>query len=484
MGIPILGANTESAAYEIDNSLRFNDGDSARLTREFTQDPTSRQTFTVSMWVKRSTLGANTTFFNASTTNNFYDQALMFDSNDNLRTINVASGSDAVQVITNRKFRDVSSWYHIVLAIDTTQASVSNGVKFYINGTQETSFGTTTYNQGATYELGRNGSTTAIGMNQTNTSQFFDGYMAEINYIDGQQLDSSYFGKTNDNGVWIPKQYTGTYGNNGFFLEFKQTGTSQNSSGIGADTSGNDEHFAVTNLAATDIVVDTPTNNYATMNILTAGSDEPVMREGNLQQYAHGSSDSAGIAPTIMPDKGKWYVELYLESPSGGDYPFFGIVDQRNLNQKNTNGSKMASGFEIDGQTNNQSSTDLGSITNTNTGWPTFADNDIVMFALDLDNRKLWIGRQGTFMNSGNPASGSNEQLAWTNTTNVGVMMLGYDGGGGGGAQSVWNFGQDGSFAGKATAQGNADGNSYGDFYYSPPSGYYALNTKNLAEYG
>lgn len=484
MVFPILGANTESAVYEISNSLRFNDDDSARLSREFTQDPTSRQTFTISMWVKRSTLGANTTFFNASTTSNFYDQALMFDSNDNLRTINVASGSDAVQVITNRKFRDVSAWYHIVLAVDTTQASVSNGIKFYINGTQETSFGTTTYNQGATYELGRNGSTTAIGMNQTNTSQFFDGYMAEINYIDGQQLDSSYFGKTNDNGVWIPKQYTGTYGNNGFFLEFKQTGTSQNSSGIGADTSGNDEHFAVTNLAATDIVVDTPTNNYATMNILTAGSDEPVMREGNLQQYAHGSSDSAGIAPTIMPDKGKWYVELYLESPSGGDYPFFGIVDQRNLNQKNANGSKMAAGFEIDGQTNNQSTTDLGSITNTNTGWPTFADNDIVMFALDLDNRKLWIGRQGTFMNSGNPASGSNEQLAWTNTTNVGVMMLGYDGGGGGGAQSVWNFGQDGSFAGKATAQGNADGNSYGDFYYSPPSGYYALNTKNLAEYG
>ena len=99
-------------------------------------------------------------------------------------------------------------------------------------------------------------------------------------------------------------------------------------------------------------------------------------------------------------------------------------------------------------------------------------------------NRKLWLGRNGTYINSGNPASGSNEQLSWTLSTAVGVMMLGYDGGGGGGAQSVWNFGQDGSFAGNATAQGNADGNSYGDFYYSPPSGYYALNTKNLAEYG
>ena len=173
MVFPILGANTESAVYEISNSLRFNDDDSARLSREFTQDPTSRQTFTISMWVKRSTLGANTTFFNASTTSNFYDQALMFDSNDNLRTINVASGSDAIQVITNRKFRDVAAWYHIVLAVDTTEAAVANGVKFYINGVQETSFGTTTYSQNATYELGRNGSTTAIGRQQLNGTQYF-----------------------------------------------------------------------------------------------------------------------------------------------------------------------------------------------------------------------------------------------------------------------------------------------------------------------
>jgi len=241
MVFPIAGG-TQDTSYEIENSLRFNDDDSARLSREFTQDPTSRKTFTISIWVKRSNLGANTTFFNASTTNNFYDQALMFDSNDNLRTINVASGSDAIQVITNRKFRDVSAWYHIVLAVDTTEAAVADGVKFYINGVQETSFGTTTYSQNATYELGRNGSTTAIGRQQLNGTQYFDGYMAEINYIDGQQLDPSYFGETNDNGVWAPKQYTGTYGNNGFFLEFKQTGTSANSSGIGADTSGNDEH--------------------------------------------------------------------------------------------------------------------------------------------------------------------------------------------------------------------------------------------------
>ena len=482
MVLPILGANTESAAYEISNSARFVDDASGHLTREFDQDPTgNRKTFTLSFWVKRSGLDVNQAVVSASTTNNFNDKVVGFRSTDAIEVNNVASGSDAVQIVTNRLFRDVSAWYHIVVGIDTTQSSLADGVKFYVNGVRDTDYdGTPVYNQDATFEIARNGSTTSIGRMQVNNTQFLDGYLTEVNFIDGQQLDPTSFGRFNTNGVWVPKEYTGTYGNNGFFLQFKQTGTSQNSSGIGADTSGNDQHFAVNNMGATEITTDTCTNNFATKNILTAGADEPEMRHGGLQQYAHGTSNSAGIASTIMPDKGKWYVELFLESPSGGDYPFFGITDQRNLNQQNANGTKMAAGFEIDGATNNQSNTFLGSITNTNTGWPTFADNDIVMFALDLDNRKLWIGRNDNWINSGDPAAGSNEQLSWTLSTNVSVMMLGYDGGGGGGAQSKWNYGN----PPYSTSSSQSDANGYGDFEYQPPSGYYALCTKNLAEYG
>ena len=486
MVLPILGANTESAAYEISNSLRLNDDDSPYLS-DTPGSAGNRRTFTISLWAKRSDLNTSAVLYGAGTAATDMFQLLMQNDGDENRIIiqNRVSGTNNLHLVTTNSFRDPSAWYHIVLAVDTTQSTSSNRAKLYVNGTQITAFGTETY-PSQDYDCHVNNTVAHhIGaQSRGSANDHFDGYITELHSIDGSAKAQTDFGKFNNNGVWVPKAYTGTYGTNGFFMEFKQTGTGTNASGIGADTSGNNNHFAVNNLASTDIVTDTCTNNYATMNILTAGSDEPVMREGNLQQYAHGTSNSAGIAPTIMPDKGKWYIELYLESPSGGDYPFFGITDQRNLNQENGNGTKMAAGFEIDGATNNQSNTFLGSITNTNTGWPTFADNDIVMFALDLDNRKLWIGRQGTFMNSGNPASGSNEQLAWTNTTNVGVMMLGYDGGGGGGAQSVWNFGQDGSFAGKTTAQGNADGNSYGDFYYSPPSGYFALNTKNLAEYG
>ena len=181
-----------------------------------------------------------------------------------------------------------------------------------------------------------------------------------------------------------------------------------------------------------------------------------------------------------MPINGKWYAELYLESPSGGDYPFFGITDTLNLNNKGDYGSKMAAGFEIDGATNNQSTTNFGTITNTNTGWPSFADNDIVQFALDLDNRKLWIGRNGTYINSGNPASGSNEQLSWTVSDNTSLILLGYDGSGGGGSTSKWNYGNP-PFS---ISSGNADANGYGNFEYAPPSGYYSICTKNLAEFG
>ena len=160
-----------------------------------------------------------------------------------------------------------------------------------------------------------------------------------------------------------------------------------------------------------------------------------------------------------------------------------GVALDPNLNQQDgssagDNGSKMAAGFEIDGVTNNQSTTLLGTITNTNTGWPSFSDGDIVQFALDLDNRKLWIGRNGTYINSGDPAGGSNQQISWTLSTQVSVCMLGYDGGGGGGAGSLWNFGNP-AFS---ISSSNADANGHGNFEYAVPSGYFALCSKNLAE--
>ena len=481
MVLPILGANTESAAYDIANSLRF-DGSTSRIDREFSQDPTSRKTFTISIWVKRSKLGANQTFFNASTTNNFYDQALMFDSNDTLRTINVASGSDAIQVITNRKFRDVAAWYHIVLAVDTTEAAVANGVKFYINGVQETSFGTTTYTQNATYELGRNGSTTAIGRQQLNGTQYFGGYMAEINYIDGQQLDPSYFGETNSKGVWTPIEYDGTYGNNGFYLEFKQTGTSQNSSGIGADTSGNDEHFAVSGVDAKDVCIDTPTNNFMTMNPLFTNS-RGTFAEGNLMV----TTDEQGSVPYgqvefggFAVNKGKWYYEAKINSVGSGGQLAIGWNERAEsggyINGHNNLGSNGnvwygSSGKIQDGGTSNTTSPD------------SYTTNDVIGIACDFDNKKFYAHKNGTYQSNGsgtgNPSTGANGFTFNTHYNDYWTPWMSKDDTNNE-ATVEYNFGNP-TFT---VSSSEADDNGYGSFEYDVPTGYYSLCTKNLAEFG
>ena len=484
MVFPIVGGDGKPTGYEISNSARFDQASSAYLTRT-PSSAGNRKTWTWSGWVKNCFATGETTLIRSWADDNNFN-GLTIDTNGQLSYISRTSGSNDFYLNTTPLFKDPSAWYHFVVASDTTQGTASNRVKFYVNGTQITTFDSDTYpNQ--QFE-GRINNDTVQSINRAQETggsgtKYGHCYMADVNFLDGLAYDPTYFGETDTNGVWIPKEYDGSYGTNGFFLEFQQTGTSANSSGIGADTSGNDHHFTVGNMTAIDITPDTPTNNFATMDPNTAGSAQPVLREGNTEQHSHGTANSAAVASTIMPDAGKWYVELKLSSPSSGDYPFFGITDNINLSQQDgssvgDNGSKMAAGFEIDGQTNNQSTTLLGTITNTNTGWPSFSDNDIVQFALDLDNRKLWIGRNGTYINSGDPAGGSNQQISWTLSTQVSVCMLGYDGSGGGGAGSLWHFG----IPAFSISSSNADANGHGNFEYAVPSGYFALCSKNLAE--
>jgi len=472
------GATQLSGVYEVDNSLVFNDDDSPLVSRTFSTAPSDQKLTTISFWFKigNITSGFRSLYRYNDGTNT--GAVYLRNGNDLQFAWDVSSGS--LDVRPDGVLRDPSAWYHCHIKVDTTQSTASNRVIIHINGVERT-YSTATYpNQNATLEHLSNGETYYIGGDGQSSDKYFDGYIAEFNVIDGQAKEYTDFGEFNDNGVWIPKKYGGTYGNNGFYLEFQQTGTSQNSSGIGADTSGNDLHWAVTNLEATDVTKDTCTNNFATLNPLTARS-YPVLRQGNLQQYDHSTGNSGCVASTIMPISGKWYCEMFLENPSPGDYPFFGITDTLNLNQQGDQGSKMAAGFEIDGATNNQSTTNLGTITNTNTGWPTFADNDIVMFALDCDNRKWWLGRNGTWINSGDPAAGTGQQLSWTNDTEVCSVMMGYSGGGGGGDGSIWNFSNPVAIT---ISSGNADADGHGNFEYSVPSGYFALCSKNLAEYG
>ena len=431
------------------------------LSRTFTADNTSRSIFTVSAWIKRSVLSSAQTVISASTTSNFNDKIIGFRSDNTLEVNNVASGSAAIEVITNRVFRDTSAWYHIVVAIDTTQSAIADGVKFYVNGVRDTDFsGSPTYTQSATFEIGRNGSATAIGRYESGSSQYFGGYVADVHYIDGQQKLPTDFGETDSTtGEWKPKSYSGTYGNNGFLLEFKNAGA------LGTDTSGNSETFTVNSAGTGAQVTDTPSNLFCTYNFLQKASNV-TLSEGNLKATIAGAGQSRSTVGTIAVSKGKWYWEVKYTTDQVS--AFIGLVSADiawNINTTSYPSSSVTDnvGFN-DGGTKyvNGSSSSYGS---------GFGNNDVIGVAANLDDNEVVFYVNGTAQNSGTAISKtfSGDYLpvvqhqSSTGTSNFQI-----------------NFGNP-SFT---ISSGNADAAGHGNFEYAVPSGHFALCTKNLNTYG
>ena len=464
MVFPVVGGTQDTGAYEISNSLRFNDDDSPRLARA--QANGNQDKWTWSGWVKRSTLGAAQCFF-ATTDGSATSFDAKFDSSNRIEVYNYFGGGFDSKLVTNRLFRDVSAWYHIVIVYDSGNSTESNRLRIYVNGTEESSFSTTNYpSLNADSDLNVSGSNIEIGR-QANGSQFFDGYMAEIFLLDGQAKAPTDFAETDDNGVWIPKDVKDdlTFGTNGFYMEFKQTGTSANSSGIGADTSGNDNHMSVTNLAATDVTEDTPTNNFATWNPLHKASNV-TLTEGNCKAAIAGAGQSRSTTSTIAVSKGKWYFEIKYTSDNVSG--FIGLISADigwNINTTTYPSSGVSDnvGFN-DGGTKyvNGSSSSYGS---------GFGNNDIIGVAANLDDGEVVFYVNGTAENSGTPISktfsGDNFFVVQHQSSN-------------GTSNFEVNFGNP-TFS---ISSGNADANGYGNFEYAPPSGYYAVCTKNLAEFG
>ena len=467
MVFPILGANSATGGYEVSNSLRFNDDDSAYLSR--TPSTGDRETFTISMWVKRANLG-DTTLIGSGLSADFMN--INFAANGELQLYN-SNGGD---IQTTRKFRDVAAWYHIVIAVDTNQSTASDRVKFYVNGVQETVFNSASYpSQGLDMMFNVNSSfPIIIGKYPTSSSTFFDGYMAEVVVIDGTQLNQNSFGEFNDDNVWIPKDVSGlTFGTNGFYLQFKQTGTSANSSGMGADTSGNDNHLTPNNLTALDITEDTCTNNFATCNFLT-GKNTQDLRDGNLVLDADSSGDI--VAPsTIGFSSGKWYMEMKSTITAGhGNRKTVGVYDtDSDINHPRGFSSSIPyNGVVVDLRNGSAyESADDGDATDISS----FANNDICGLAYDADNGLLYVYKNGTAENSGNAINAGNA----LDTSKTYAFYIAQDGGGTNNGELFCNFGNP-SFA---ISSGNNDG-KYGNFEYAPPSGYYALCTKRLAEFG
>jgi len=475
----ILSGNVASAAagaYEVANSCMFNAADSVRLYK--TGSTGNRRTWTWSCWLKRCTLGGDGDhlIFGASSDDFSTDYLdISFTSADKIN-IQDYQGSEALRYLTTRVFRDVSAWMNIVIRVDTTQGTASNRLRIYINGVEETAFDTETdpsedaellVNKNVVHQVG--GRTGAYG----------GLYMAECVLIDGSSLAPTSFGEFNSDSptIWQPIDVSGlTFGTNGFYLDFEA------SDNLGNDANGGTD-LTEDNLAATDSSTDSPTNNFATLNPLDHYYNATTSTGGTLSEgstkFVIASGNKGFARSTIGVTAGKWYWECKLHAVSKG---FLGVCNNDVLVQDSTPQHNAIYLYEAtpDFRSGDQILT---------TGVASISTNDIMNFALDMDNYAFYIGVNNSWMNSGDPTSGSNKTGAISELFTTGSAIISGSGAmfanllntsTSGGINTSMNFGCP-PYANSSDA---ADANGFGAFEFSPPSGYLALCTKNLGSDG
>ena len=468
----ILGANTLSSGYDVGNSVRFNRADSAILNKTFDDDGTHHDKGTISLWIKRNELGAEEVLFSAGANNREF---IRFESND---TLTYRSVAESYHLNTNRVFRDVSAWYHIVVAFDSSQGTASNRNKIYVNGVQETSFATETYtpNQNMDHKL-LSGELNSLGKDSEQNT-FAACYFCEVVGIDGVAHDPTSFGEFDeDSGIWKPISVSGlTFGTNGFHLNFAD------SSALGTDVSGNGNNFANTNLAATDQSTDTCTNNFPTMNSLDNFYAAATFAEGNLQVTTGNSMYSYNTA-TIGLASGKWYWEVKWSAQNTGstNQVLIGIAKRTVVSATVWLGS-VAWTYAYQGSDGHVKVSDGNA---TGSSATTYAVGDIISVALDLDNNKVHFAKNGTYTNSSDAAGNSGGVTITTADSTSGDSGFYFPAFGDGNANLIqtgqFNFGAGPPYA---ISSGNADADGHGNFEFAVPSGYFAICSKNLAEYG
>ena len=436
----------------IDNSLIFNDGDSPSLART----PSSggdRRTWTFSAWIKRGNLtGAVQYIFSASDSASSTKYDYIYFDTDNTIDIQHYNGSGTEgRIKTNRTFEDTSKFYHLFYVFDSTNATAGNRMRLYIDGDEITSFSIDT-NPSLNYETDVNDTTPqTLGKPGWASAVFFDGYMAEVNLVDGTALTPSTFGVTDTStGRWIPKTLSGiTYGTNGFRLKF------QDSSSLGDDTSGNGNDLTATNLASTDQTTDSPTQNHATLSPHSLyKSSNFTLSEGNLKATSTSTAGThSGQGGMRIPNGGKYYWECEIDSGKNG--MGIGIIpaDTPTTSANPSTATLYLSSGSM--RTDGSNAISYGS---------GVSDGDIMGFALDLSNPangKLYVSVNGTYENSGNPVTGANPAPA--NPLIGDFRVIYQDGSNGYAPVYIYNFGQK-------------------SFNTAPPTGFSALQQDNLPE--
>jgi len=457
-----------STGYDIDNSLKFERGSNEAI--ETTNAAVgNKKTWTFSAWIKRTELSKDYhTVFGSGYT------AIKLMEQNNIR-VELYDGSATRYADTTQLLRDTAAFYHIVVALDSTDGTAADRVKIYINGVRVTSFSNTTYtnmSQNDEFGLGyagSDGSERYLRLGRFfSGEEGFSGYMSDVYYLNGTAEDADAFGETDeDSGIWIPKKYTGSgFGTQGFKYEFKD------SSALGTDTSG-EGHDAnsLSAIAAADQATDTPTNNFAVLNFNhrnsgTSGfSNNPILTEGATVHTSTLADYWQTSIATIGVTSGKWYFEAKILD-SNTTLVAVGMGDEGDIQTWGVNNGYLGAGKSLS----------YGS------GSSAYTHSNIIGIAVDVDNGKVYWAKDNTYINSGNPAGNANGTAIPTGGVSNGTYFLGVSGYKlNGHAVLQVNFG---GYHANSLSSAASDSNNFGTFEYAPPSGYYALCTKNLAEYG
>jgi len=487
-----VGSATAATGFNVDNSVRFNSADSASMQKDAAA-PTDNNKWTFSAWVKRSKFGGVQEIFYGEANSTNYCTIRFNDADDTL-TFKNRPGSTTSTLTTTQVFRDVAAWYHLVVVLDTSNGTAANRDIIYINGVRETNFSTESHSgDGDACYINSDGD--AMKISKGNSASFFDGYMAEVNFIDGQALAADSFGEFDgDSGIWKPIDASGlTFGNNGFYLDFKASGN------LGNDANGGTD-LTETNLAAGDQSTDTCTNNYNVLNTVTQYGSH-TLGEGNTELLGDTGYNHQGT--TFGVNKGKWYVEI-KHAQTRSKVFMLSLYNVENTVKTVSDDVWFSNGlglttFFLQLQNTNHATnrnytlrkkvgTTQTTVTSTGGNITGGLSVGTIGVYIDMDNKRLHFYNNGTALDTSNAASssaGSGAIPAGTYALGLTDVRGGSDAGDDGVLLMNWNFGSPN--ANISISSGNTDANGYGNFEYSPTVGgvsYYAMNTKNLAEFG
>ena len=458
--------------YQISRSVRTRTSASAYFSRT-PSAAGSRTTWTYSTWIKRGGLNSGYALFGCGA-NNTNDTICYFGpaaTGDQMDIIVRDTSTIRGRLTTTPVYRDPGSWYHVVVVWDSGNATSGDRLRLYFNGVRVTAFSTETQPSQYTQSLWNSTQAAYIARMRTDTAYYFDGYMTEINFIDGQALDPSSFGINNAlTGVWSPIKYAGTYGSNGFYLNFSDN-SAATAAAIGKDSSGNGNNWTPNNISVTagatyDSMVDVPVQyggdtgvgaevrgNYCVMNPV-AKSSRVTIANANLQLTGDNTANHQMTYGTFPLTTGKWYWEVVVNNPTTstvnivGIQSYIGFADGTSLG-----GSGTGIGWGY--------TTTLGNFYSSNftvSGSAPALANGTIGIAYDADAGKIWFRNTSGSWVQGDPAAGTSPTGTLSGTATAVMPAVSFYN-----SNGAWSF----NFGQQA-------------FSYTAPSGYKALCTANI----